>query len=198
MYITLFYSHSFETYLRTQTNISDAEIELTVSTAKPRSLSRNELLLQQEQICRHKTFIIKGLLRTFGTATDGSEHILHLSPENTWTLDAESYHLQTPAQFNIAAIEKTEVLQWTKADFDRLAAGIPALSAYSQHLIMSTNHSSRHRLFNALSATPEEKYDHIVRSNADLLPRLPLHMIAAYLGISLKTLTRIRHAQLHR
>lgn len=58
----------FETYLRTQTNISDAEIELTVSTAKPRSLSRNELLLQQGQICRHKTFIIKGLLRTFGTA----------------------------------------------------------------------------------------------------------------------------------
>ncbi len=188
----------FETYLRTQTNVSDAEIEQTVSTAKLRSLHRNELLLQQGQICRHKTFIIKGLLRTFGTAADGSEHILHFSPENSWTLDAESYHLQSPAQFNIAAIEKTEVLQWTKADFERLIAGIPALSAYSQHLILSTNYNSRHRLFNALSATPEEKYENFVRCFPGLLPRLPLHMIASYLGISLKTLTRIRHAKLHR
>jgi CRP/FNR family transcriptional regulator len=53
-------------------------------------------------------------------------------------------------------------------------------------------------LFTALSATPEEKYEEFVRTFPDLLSRLPLHMIAAYLGISLKTLTRIRAAQLHR
>jgi CRP/FNR family transcriptional regulator len=188
----------FETYLRTKTSLSDAEIELTVSTAKLRSLHRNELLLQQGQICRHKTFIVKGLLRTFGTGTDGSEHILIFSPENSWTLDAESYHLQSPSQFNIAAVERSEILQWTKPDFDRLLTNVPALNSFSQHLISSNNYSSRHRLFTALSATPEEKYENFVRTFPDLLPRLPLHLIASYLGISLKTLTRIRHAQLHR
>ncbi len=50
----------------------------------------------------------------------------------------------------------------------------------------------------ALSATPEEKYNDFISKFPDLLSRLPLHMIASYLGISLKTLTRIRYAQWHR
>jgi CRP/FNR family transcriptional regulator len=188
----------FETYLHTYIGLSDSAIEQIVVAAKPRSLHRNELLLQQGQVCRHKTFVIKGLLRSFGTGADGSEHILQFSPENSWTLDSESYHLLTPSQFNIAAIEQSELLLWTKPEFDRLLTDIPALQTFSQQLISHNNYRGRHRLFTALSATPEEKYEEFVRTYPDLLSRLPLHMIAAYLGISLKTLTRIRAAQIHR
>jgi CRP/FNR family transcriptional regulator, anaerobic regulatory protein len=188
----------FETYLRTQVSLGDADIEQIVSAAKRRSLQRNELLLQQGQVCRHKTFVTKGLLRNFGTAADGSESILQFSPENSWTLDAESYHLLTPSQFSIAAVERSEVLQWNKAEFDRLLNDIPLLNSFSQQLVSRNNYSSRNRLFTTLSATPEEKYEFFVKTYPDLLARLPLHMIAAYLGISLKTLTRIRHSQIHR
>ncbi|SFD60198.1 cAMP-binding domain of CRP or a regulatory subunit of cAMP-dependent protein kinases [Chitinophaga sp. CF118] len=188
----------FEIYCHSHTNLSDEEIERIVSTAIPGSLQRNESLLQQGQVCRHKTFILKGLLRTYGIAEDGSEYILQFSTDNSWTLDAESYHLQSASQFNITAIERTEVLQWTRADFDRLLTDIPALNIYSLQLITRTTYTGRQRLFTTLSASPEEKYEDFVRTYPDLLARLPLHMIAAYLGISLKTLTRIRHSQLHR
>jgi len=188
----------FETYLRVHMNLSDAEIDQIVSAGRLLSLQRNELLLQQGQVCRHKTFVIKGLLRNFGIAADGSESILQFSPENTWTLDAESYHLLTPSQFSIAAIERTDVLQWNKATFDRLLHEIPVLNEFSLRLITQNNYSGRNRLFTTLSATPEEKYEYFVKTCPDLPARLPLHMIAAYIGISLKTLTRIRHSQLHR
>lgn len=188
----------FETYLRTNTSLSSEDIEGISSTAIHRSLQRNELLLQEGQVCRHKTFIISGLLRTYGVGADGGEHILQFSPEYSWTLDAESYDHQKPSLFNIGAIERSEVLLWTKTDFDRLLSDIPGLRAFSQQLISRTNHSGRQRLFTALSATPEEKYEDFVRNSPNLLSRLPLHMIAAYLGMSLKTLTRIRHAQVHR
>jgi CRP-like cAMP-binding protein len=188
----------FETYLRTHVSLGDAEIERIVSSARRRSVQRNEVLLQQGQVCRHKTFVIKGLLRNFGTAADGTESILQFSPENSWTLDAESYHLLTPSLFSIAAIERSEVLQWHKAEFDRLLNDIPLLNNFSQQLVSRNNYNSRNRLFTTLSATPEEKYELFVKTYPDLLGRLPLHMIAAYLGISLKTLTRIRHSQIHR
>lgn len=188
----------FETYLRTHVSLSDADIEQIVSAAQLRTFQRNELLLRQGQVCRHKTFVTKGLLRNFGTAADGSESILNFSPENSWTIDAESYHRLTPSQFSIAAIEKSEVLQWNKAEFDRLLTDIPVLNNFSQLLITQSSYSSRNRLFTTLSATPEEKYESFVKTYPDLLARLPLHMIAAYLGISLKTLTRIRHSQIHR
>lgn len=189
---------AFETYLRTATNFTDDEIAMMSAAATRRTFQRNEVLLQQGQVCRHKTFVETGLLRVFGTAEDGSEAILQFPEANSWTLDPESYHQLTASRFSIAAVERSEVLQWPKAEFDRLTYEIPALNAYSLRLISNYTISGRQRLFSSLSGTPEEKYEDFVRTYPDLLPRLPLHMIASYLGISLKTLTRIRHAQLHR
>lgn len=187
----------FETYLHAQAGISNEEIGKILSLAIPRSLRRNEFLLQEGQVCRYKTFVGKGLMRIYGTVADGSEHILQFAPENTWVIDGESYDQQKPSVFNITAIEASELLCWTKPDFDRLLAEIPLLSTFSRQLITRNSHSSRQRLFSMLSGTPEEKYKEFVSNYPDLLSRLPLHMIAAYLGISLKTLTRIRHAQLN-
>jgi len=191
-------TEEFEIYLRAHTHLNDGDIARIRSLAVPKTLRRNEFLLREGEICRYKTFVIKGLLRTFGMAADGSEHILQFSPEHSWTLDAESYDCHTPSRYNIAAVENSEVLLWSKADFDSLIAGIPQLRSFSEQLISRNIHSGRQRLLTALSATPEEKYHEFVQSFPDFLARLPLHMIAAYLGISLKTLTRIRQAQLRR
>lgn len=188
----------FETYLRSRSDLTDTDIQRITGRATLRHIHRNELLLQEGQICRHKIFILKGLLRTFGTTTDGSEHVLQFSPELSWTLDVESYDRQTPAQFNIAAIENSDILLWGKTDFDFLLADIPALQALAQQLVSNNIYNSRQRLLTTLGGSPQEKYEDFVRNFPDLLPRLPLHMIASYLGMSLKTLTRIRHGQLHR
>lgn len=200
-FLQYFYSivmTALETYLRTNTIFTDEEIAMISAAATRRTLQRNEHLLQQGQVCRHKTFVEKGLLRVYGTAADGSEAILNFSPEHCWTLDPESYHQLTASNFNIAAIEPSEVLQWTKPVFNQLSFDIPSLRDYSEKLMSRYNINSRQRLFTTLSGTPEEKYEEFLRNYPDFLSRLPLHMIASYLGISLKTLTRIRHAQLHR
>lgn len=188
----------FELYFRAHTPLDDEALRRIRSLATERNLRRNEFLLREGEICRYKIFITKGLLRTFGTTADGSEHILQFSPEHSWTLDVESYDRQQPARTNIAAIENSEVLLWHKTHFDSLLADIPQLKSFSQQLISRNIYNSRQRILTALSATPEEKYQEFIQSFPDLLPRLPLHMIAAYLGISLKTLTRIRQAQLRR
>jgi len=188
----------FELYFRAHTHLDDGTLHRIRSLAAERSLRRNEFLLREGEICRYKIFIAKGLLRTFATAADGSEHILQFAPEHSWTLDIESYDRQQPARTNIAAVENSEVLLWHKTHFDSLLADIPQLQSFSQQLISRNIYNSRQRILSALSATPEEKYQEFIQSFPDLLPRLPLHMIAAYLGISLKTLTRIRQAQLRR
>lgn len=188
----------FVDYLRTRTTLAESDIELITALAIPRKLRRNEFLLREGEVCRHKTFIEKGMLRNFGVTADGNEHVLQFSPEKTWTLEVESYDFQTPAKFNIDAIEPTEVLLWAKADFDHLLATFQELKLFSEKLIAHNVHNSRRRLLVALGASPEEKYDDFVQEFPEYLSRLPLRMIASYLGISIKTLTRLRHAQLTR
>lgn len=191
-------TQAFETYFKANTNLSDKELETIFSYATPKHLRRNEFWLQEGQVCRHKIFICKGLLQTYGTAADGTEHILQFAPECSWTLDVESYDREIPALLNIAAVEDTDLLAWTKADFHHLNATVPGLKSLTQQLVSHNIYLSRQRILANLGATPEEKYDEFVRTFPHLLPRLPLRMIASYLGISVKTLTRIRHAQVHR
>ena len=188
----------FEAYLSTNTSLSPGEIERISSLAIYRTLKRNEGIHLVGDICRHKTFVLSGLLRTFSTGTDGNEHILQFTPELNWTLDVESYDKQQPSRVNITAVEPSNVLLWSKTNFNTLLAETPALKNFSEQLIARNTHYSRQRILTTLSAAPEEKYEDFVRNFPGLLSRLPLRMIAAYLGISLKTLTRIRHAQLQR
>ena len=90
------------------------------------------------------------------------------------------------------------MLQWLKADFNGLLEEIPQLKILAEQMVSRSIHSSRQRIITTLSATPEQKYEDFVQTYPGLLSRLPLRMIAGYLGVSLKTLTRLRHAQMLR
>lgn len=188
----------FENYLRTQTDLSEDDIHRISELAVTRTLRRNEFLFREGDVCKHKVFVASGMLRIFGVTSDGNEHILQFSPELSWTLDAESYEHGTPSAFNIDAVEPSKLLLWTRADFNSLIVNIPQLKSFSEKLILRNTYSGRRRLLTTLSATPDEKYQDFVNTFPHLLSRLPLRMIAAYLGISLKTLNRVRQAQLQR
>jgi CRP-like cAMP-binding protein len=188
----------FENYLRTQTDLGEDNIRHISGLAFTRKLRRNEFLFHEGEISRNKVFVTSGLLRIFGMTPDGNEHILQFAPEFHWMVDAESYDQGTPSIYNVDAVEPSELLLWAKTDFDGLMVSIPQLKKFSEHLISHHTYLGRRRLLTALSATPEQKYQDFIYAFPHLLNRLPLRMIAAYLGMSLKTLNRVRLAQLQR
>jgi len=188
----------FEDYIRERTTLTDDELKLIRSKAVERKLRKKEFLLREGEVCRYKIFICKGILRTYRTREDGSEHILLLSPENWWATDPENHDNKTPSRYHIDALEDSEVIIWNKKDFEELYAQIPGLNSYTEKLISRSMDMSRQRLFTALSATPEERYDEFIDTYPGLLNRLPLQVVASYIGVSLKTLSRLRHSLLNR
>ncbi|MCC6582639.1 MAG: hypothetical protein IT271_02960 [Chitinophagales bacterium] len=48
------------------------------------------------------------------------------------------------------------------------------------------------RVFNVLYITVDEKYLYFLKEHGDLLKRVPLRYIAAYLGFTQETLSRLR------
>lgn len=187
---------SFKNYWQSDTKLSEDDIRYMLSLAVARQLRKNEFILHEGQICRHKFFVASGLLRVFSTTSDGSEHINRFLPENSWTMDKESYDRQAPAQTSISAVEPSNILFWAKADFEKLTEDLPALKSFTEQLTLDHIYNVSKRLLNALSGTPKERYQNFVKNHPGLLLRLPLKMVASYLGISLRTLDRIRHAQL--
>lgn len=188
----------FENYITSKVAFSKDELQLLRSLSTTRKLRKRQFLLNEGEVCRYKAFVTKGLLRTYNVKGDGTEHIMRFSPENGWTLDPESFHGQTPTKYNIEALEDTELVLWTRENFTEMCAAIPALKLYSERLISSAIDAGQNRVLMHISFTAEEKYQEFISSFPDVFARVPLHMVASYLGVSRETLSRIRHAQLKR
>ena len=152
--------------------------------------------MQEGEVSRNKIFIAKGLLKTYLRKEDGTEYIIRFSPENTWCVDPDSYHNQIPSRFNTEALEDTEMILWKREAIDELFAAIPAFRAYSEKLVENTMGANLDRILMNISATSEEKYQAFIDAFPDVFRRVPLHMVASYLGVSRETLSRIRHSQL--
>ncbi|GAA0549536.1 Crp/Fnr family transcriptional regulator [Chitinophaga japonensis] len=188
----------FEAHIAAYADLTPDELKYMRSLSVTRKLRRRQLLLQEGEVCRWKTFITKGLLRTYYTREDGSEHIMRFAAENSWIVDHQSYNDQTPSKYNIEAVEDTEIILWTRENFDRLLLAIPAIRDLSERLKSNSLDASQDRIRMNISYTAEEKYQAFITSFPDIFRRVPLHMVASYLGVSRETLSRVRHAQLKR
>lgn len=187
---------TFETYIKPKVPLTDEQLKHIKSLCTLKKVRRRQYLLQEGDICRHKIFVCKGLLITHLRKDDGAEYIMRFGPENTWTVDPESYNNQIPSKYNIEALEDSEVLLWTKENITELFTAIPAFRDFSEGLVHRSMSASQERILMNISSTSEEKYQDFIASFPDVFRRVPLHMVASYLGVSRETLSRIRHAQL--
>jgi CRP-like cAMP-binding protein len=188
----------FNIYIRENIHLNDEDIQLMRSMSLEKKAHRKEILLQPGDVCRYKMFVLNGLIRLYRTREDGSEHIMHFATQHDWMTEPESLNHGTPTTYYIEALEDTELFLWTKRDFTQLCVAIPQLKTYSENIITQNLAMTRERVFNTMSATIEERYDDFIRDYPDVFNRIPLHMVASYLGVSLKTLTRVRHSQVKR
>jgi CRP-like cAMP-binding protein len=187
----------FERFLREKITISDHEMKLVHSVTVEKRLRKKQYLLQEGEVCRQNCFIVNGCLRMYRIADDGAEHMLRFAIENWWMSDRESMTTGRVSQNNIDALEDSDLLLWTKPSFDMLTNEIPAFRDYIADLLAKSFNASQQRIYINISATAEEKYLAFIKSSPRLFNRIPLHMIASYLGVSSKTLSRIRQHFAH-
>lgn len=183
---------SFERYLSSHIQLAPHEVELICSLAIAKKIKRREAVLSEGEISKHMIFIASGLLRLFRRDESGKEFILKFSNENRWLMDRESYKYGQPSKVNIDALENSELLLWKKDDFDDLLARVPQFRRMMMELSSKNQIAEQTRLYNTMAATAEEKYQQFEKKQGAILNRVPLHMVASYLGLSRETLSRIR------
>lgn len=186
----------FEKYITSKADFTADELKSIRSLSSVKKIRRKEFLLQEGELCRYKIFVCEGLLKTYRLKDDGTEYIMRFAPENTWTTDHESYINQIPSKNNIEALEDTSVVLFTHDHLMELYNAIPRFKTLSDKLISNSLNASQERILMNISATSEEKYQDFITSFPNVFRRVPLHMVASYLGVSRETLSRIRHAQL--
>mgnify|MGYP003672705413 CR=1 FL=1 len=182
----------FQNYLQSKIALSDTEIQLIKSVSTIKKLRKRQYLLQEGDTWRFHAFVCSGFVRTYSVSSKGQEHIMNFSPENYWTGDRESLSTEKPSNYNIDAIENSEILLIKKADFDTICSQIPNFNDLVNNILQKSFLVSQNRIHANISLSAEEKYQNFIKKFPTIANRVPQHMIASYLGISPETLSRIR------
>ncbi|QJD80812.1 Crp/Fnr family transcriptional regulator [Spirosoma rhododendri] len=190
--------NQLDLYLRSKGQFTDDDLLRIQACATPVSVRKRQSLLCAGDVCRHKLFVLSGLLRVYRVSKDGAESVMRFAAESQWAIDPESYVNETPSHCYIEALEDTTLLLWTKETMNELFAAIPTFRQLSDRVREESHNESLQRIFANISYTAEEKYDAFVAEQPAVLRRVPLHMVASYLGVTRETLSRVRqkHHQL--
>ncbi len=172
--------------------VSDEEFEGIEKVFIPKKLRKKQYLLQEGDVCKYLSFIIKGAMRQYTVDEKGVEHIVRFGIENWWMADRESFTTGNPTAYNIDAIEDCELLTINNADWQRLPLQSPAYAEMNRQLEYRGYVAAQKRIHAAISLSAEERYTELSKANPEFLQRFSQSMIASYLGVSPETLSRIR------
>ncbi len=173
-------------------DFTDEKFDFILYKSQLIKLQRKEIVCKQGEVCNLKIFVAKGLLRNYSISEDGNEHILQFVNEMSWTTDPESFYNNTPSKLNIEAMESSEIFAFNLDDFAELREQIPELNIFVENILTRKSMEIHKRLLMNISSSPEEKYLDFINTYPDIFNRVPLHMVASYLGLSRETLSRVR------
>jgi CRP-like cAMP-binding protein len=182
----------FRKYLEDKITLTNEDYELIESVALFKKLRKRQYLLQAGDVWRFNAFVCKGFLRNYYVDDKGQDHIIQFAPENNWTGDRESMDSGLPSKYNVDALEDSEILLLSKEDFEMIRKTIPAFNDFVNESLKKNAVVLQERIHANISLSAEEKYSDFISKYPSISNRVPLHMIASYLGVSAETISRVR------
>lgn len=173
-------------------DISEEEITPLSNYVKHLSISKKEILVKEEEICKHIYFVEKGCLRLFFTNEKGTEQITQFAIENWWLADYMSFDSQLPSKFTIQAIEASSILAIEHGQQELLVKELPQLETYFRLMLQKAYAALQFRIRFLYELSKEESYQHFVNRFPEFVQRIPQYMLASYLGFTPEYLSELR------
>lgn len=184
-------SNELRKHIEKITSVSDKEFEYIRSHFTTKKYRRHQFLIQEGDPVLNDFFVIKGLLKASFTNEDGKEHILQFAMEDWWICDYQAYFNQTNATLQVECLEEVEVLCLSLLNREKLCADLHKIEHFFRRKSTFGYIALQQRILSMMNNNVKERYELLFRQYPALFQRVPKTMIAAYLGVSRETLSRL-------
>lgn len=172
--------------------LDNQEVDYSVSLFEMGSLRKNDFFLSEKNVCDKIAFVSKGAVRAFSTLPNGGENITCFKFENQIITSFESFMLRKPSQKSIQALEDSSLMAISHRNFQHLLEKIPSWQSVINLLTKQEYIEKENYLINYNNKSAKGKYMQILTQSPEIIQRVKIEHLASYLGITQRTLTRVR------
>jgi CRP/FNR family transcriptional regulator, anaerobic regulatory protein len=168
-----------------------ADLEKIVSLFTATTVKKGDYLLKAGKRCDKLSFVQSGFLRIF-VLLDDREVTQWISSKGYFATDLSSFQFETPARWNIQALEDTEIYTITKTDYKKISDLVTQWQEIEKLFLVRCFTILEERIFSHLAMSAAERYHVFFEHNSELFNQVPLQHLASMLGMTPETFSRIR------
>lgn len=154
---------------------------------------KNDFFLTKGEVADKICFVELGSLYSFMAGEKESLVAQHLFFEGYWFGDLESFFSGEPSKRSIFVMEPLKYRYITYTDYEKLCNISPKFERYNNHLIRNGYIRSLQRIDELVLDSAEKRYIKFVKHYEKYLQRIPLNVLASYVGVKPQSLSRIRN-----
>lgn len=155
-------------------------------------LKSKTVLLSEGEISKKMFYVEKGCLRVWFNS-NGKEITFQFFFEGQMVSSFESFWTGQPSLYNIETIEDSIIHTIKRSDFQEVLDSNPSTKKDFENYIYKRLGNYVKLFLSRIADKPEQRYKELLKTNPEILQRIPQHYIASYLGISAVSLSRIRN-----
>ncbi len=181
----------FRAHLQKYITITDEEFFLALDYFSEETLKKNVFLVKENTKVNNTWWVKKGLLVSSFTDEEGKEHVIQFATENCWITDQNAFYNQARSIFNIVCLEKSELLCLSFQNREKLCKDIPAMGDFFRRKANDSFVKQQKRLLTYMTADAKKRFSLLLDEYPGLQQRVSKKILAAYLGVSRETLSRL-------
>jgi len=140
---------------------------------------------------KYHYFVVSGLLKLVYTDDTAQQHIVSFAMEDWWESDFNAFYTQTEATMSLECIEDTEVFCLSLENYKNMCRDLQKMERFFLEKANYGFLGSQRRILSWLTSNAEERYEQLLKQYPSLIQRVPKSQLAAYLGVSRETLSRL-------
>lgn len=172
-------------------NLEESARPDILETVKHSAYSRGDYLIKEGKPCRYLWLVESGQLRVFRRKGGDEPTLCFYFPGEPVMM----YSVCAPlaiARANVQFMTNGTVYAIPCQSLEKLRAVYPAFAAVEMMALECRNQLLEDRVWNLLFTMANERYQHLQEHQQLYLQALPLKHLAAYMGVQMETLSRVR------
>lgn len=172
-------------------SLSDEQFAYFFSHFKPMSFKKGQTIIGEGDKVDCEYFVISGCLKAFYINDEIKMYILQFAMPTWWTSDFAALYNGTRATINIDCITDAEVLCLSNENREKLCRELHEAEHFFRWRTNRGYIASQKRLLSFMNNDAKKRYEELLAMYPQLYNIVPKHLIAAYLGVSRETLSRL-------